>query len=284
MGFFKRVSNGWKLGMTSLKVIRDNKQLLAFPIISSIALLIVTMSFFGGGYLLFGESFESFDGDITPIQGILMFAFYFVNYFIIIFFNMALIHCARLYFQGESPTVSDGISFSQSRISSIASWAFLAATVGLILKAIENIHEGLGALVSSLLGAMWGIMTFFVVPVIAYENVGPVDAVKRSGSIIKEKWGESLGANVGIGIIGFVGFIVVALPVGILFFMINPILGIVMGILTAVLITVTMSAAQTVFLAAVYHHVTGEQVAIQPFDSQILDDVFVQRKKKKKWF
>lgn len=283
MGFFDRLSNGWNLGMTSFKVIRENKQLLAFPIISSIALIIVSASFLGGGYWLFGEELDSFNGDITFYQGALLFAFYFVNYFIIIFFNMALIHCARLYFQGEQPSVSDGLSFSQSKVASIASWAFVAATVGLILKAIENIHEGLGAFVSSLIGAMWGILTFFVVPVIAYENAGPFEAIKRSGKIIKNKWGESLGANLGVNLIGIIAMLIIALPVGLVFSAIHPIVGIVLGILTAVLIGVIMSAAQTIFLAAIYHHVTEEPVTIQPFRSEFLDGAFVQRKKSK-WF
>lgn len=269
--------------MTSFKVIKENKQLLAFPIISSIALIIVSASFLGGGYWLFGEDLDAFDGSITLNQGVLLFAFYFVNYFIIIFFNMALIHCARLYFQGEQPSLSDGLSFSQNKIASIASWAFLAATVGFILKAIENIHEGLGAFVSSLIGAMWGILTFFVVPIIAYENVGPFEAIKRSGKIIKDKWGESLGANLGINLVGIIAILIIAVPVGLLFSALHPVVGVVLGILTAVLIGVVMSAAQTIFLAAMYHHVTEEPVAIQPFKSEYLDGAFVQRKKSK-WF
>lgn len=283
MGFFNRLSNGWNLGMTSFKVIRENKQLLTFPIISSIALVIVSASFLGGGYWLFGEELDSFNGSLTFNQGVWLFAFYFVNYFVIIFFNMALIHCARLYFQGEQPSVGDGLSFSQSKIGSIASWAILAATVGLILRAIENVHEGLGAFVSSLIGAMWGILTFFVVPIIAYEDVGPFEAVKRSGKIIKNKWGESLGANLGINLVGIVAMLLIALPVGLLLATVHPVFGIVCGILTAVLIGVIMSAAQTIFLAAIYHHVTEEPVAIQPFKSEYLDGAFIQRKKSK-WF
>ncbi|MGB0431739.1 MAG: DUF6159 family protein [Bacteroidia bacterium] len=283
MGFFNRLSSGWKIGMTSFKVIRENKQLLAFPIISSIALIIVSASFLGGGFLLFGQDIDSFDGSITFEQGALLFIFYFVNYFIIIFFNMALIHCARLYFQGEQPSVSDGISFSQSRLSSIVGWAVFAATVGLILRAIENIHETVGAIVSSILGVMWGILTFFAVPVIAYENVGPLEAIKRSGNIIKNKWGESLGANLGINTVGFIAILIIALPLGLLFGALHLILGIVVGILTAVLIGVVMSAAQTIFVAAIYHHVTEEPVAVQPFKTDLLDDVFVKRKKSK-WF
>jgi hypothetical protein len=283
MGFFNRLSNGWKIGMASFKVIRENKQLLAFPIISSIALVIVSASFLGGGFLLFGQDIDSFDGSITFEQGALLFIFYFVNYFIIIFFNMALIHCARLYFQGEQPSVSDGISFSQSRLSSIVGWAFFAATVGLILRAIENIHETVGAIVSSILGVMWGILTFFAVPVIAYENVGPLEAIKRSGKIIKNKWGESLGANLGVNTVGFIAMLIIALPLGLVFGALHPILGIVVGIITAVLIGVVMSAAQTIFVAAIYHHVTEEPIEVQPFDTELLDDVFVKRKKSK-WF
>lgn len=284
MGFFKRLSNGWKLGLTSLNVIKDNKQLLLFPIVSFAALVIVTMTFFGGGYLLFGVDLEVFDEGLKPLQIALLFAFYFVNYFIIVFFNMALIHCARRYFKGQEVSLGEGISFSQSKISTIAGWALIGATVGIILKAIENINENLGAIVAAIVGAMWGIVTYFVVPVLAYEDVSPMQAIKRSGSIIKEKWGESIGANAGIGIVGFVGFLLIALPIGVIFALVNPILGIVMGVLTAMLISVVMSAANTVFIAAVYHHVTNEPMEVQPYNPEILDDVFIVKEKKKKWF
>src|SRR5258705_9027691 len=107
---------------------------------------------------------------------------------------MALVHCTRLYFKGEAFTIRDGLRFSMSRLGAIFSWAFFAATVGLILKMIQDNAGWLGKIIIGLIGWIWSVATFFVVPVIAYENLGPVDAFKRSSSLMKQKWGESLGA------------------------------------------------------------------------------------------
>ncbi|MEI9958018.1 MAG: DUF6159 family protein [Ferruginibacter sp.] len=94
---------------------------------------------------------------------------------------MALIHCTKLFLQGEEVSVMIGLKFSFSRIGVIFSWALFAATVGTILKAIQENSGWLGKIVGGLLGFVWGVTTFFVVPIIAYEQLGPIDALKDRG-------------------------------------------------------------------------------------------------------
>jgi hypothetical protein len=202
------------------------------------------------------------------------FAFYLVNYFIVVFFNMALIHCAHLYFKGEQLTVGKGIQFSMSRIGAILSWAVVAATVGLILRIIQENVGWLGRIITGLIGIVWSVTTFFVVPVLAYENVGPVDAVKRSGSLMREKWGESIGAGFSIGLVGFIGGIFIILA-GIALAFIHPMVGGVFAILAFILLSVVLSAAQTVFISAAYHNATGSPV--RHFRDEMFADLFVRR-------
>src|SRR5207253_1944607 len=133
-----------------------------------------------------------------------MFLFYLVNYFVVVFFNMALIHCTKLYLQGEEVNITTGLKFSMSRIGVIFSWAMFAATVGTLLKVLQENSGWLGRLLAGALGMVWGITTFFVVPVIAYENLGPIKAFKRSAQIMKEKWGEGLASTFSLGLIQFV--------------------------------------------------------------------------------
>lgn len=282
MSLFKRLSNGWQLGKTSLLTIRENPELLFFPIISGAALLLVTLSFFGGGYLFFGEEAIAMLGDETTETGAnvllygLAFAFYLVTYFVIVFFNVGLVHCAKMVLEGRETSVAEGIRYAQTRMGAILGWAVLAATVGIILKTIQERAGAVGGIITGLIGMIWGIATFFVVPVIAYEDVSPIDAVKRSASIMKDTWGESLGANFSFGLFSIIGILFIAIPTGFLLgFLIHPVLGVLAGILVLILVQAAVSAANTVFLAAAYQHVNDAPTGY--FESDVLDDVFVQK-------
>ena len=96
----------------------------------------------------------------------ILFDFLFLSYS----FNIGLVHCARIYFQGGEPKFSDGIKFSATRIPVIFSWSILAATVGLIIKAIQENSGSIGAIVSGLIGMVWSVATFFFVLFISLGN------------------------------------------------------------------------------------------------------------------
>jgi hypothetical protein len=276
MNFFNRLSNGWKITMNSFSILKKNKQLIIFPVLSGISLVVIMGSFIVGLVATSGWDVHNIVSDNKLVNYLVLFGFYFINYFIIVFFNMALIHCTRLYFNGEEVSVSVGLRFSMSRVGVILSWAFFAATVGTILKAIQENTGFIGKIISGFFGIVWGITTFFVVPIIAYENLGPIDAFKRSAQLMKEKWGESLGATFSLHIITFLGFLIIALPAFLLGSMVDPILGITLAILAGFVIFAIMSAAETIFISSVYHNVTGDLDA--HFDSQLVDNLFVKKK------
>lgn len=277
MGLMERLSNGWKIAMNSFKVLNANKQLVIFPILSSISLFLIIGSFTTGLLALNNWDFDAIGTDNEVVTYLLVFVFYVVNYFVIVFFNMALVHCTRLYFRGEEVTLGAGIRFSLSRIGAIFSWAVFAAIVGTILKAIQENSGLLGKIITGIIGVVWGIATFFVVPVIAYENKGPIDAFKRSSQMMKEKWGESLAGNFSFGLIQFLGVLVAGLTLYVLGYLIHPVVGIVLALLGAFTITAIISAAQMIFVSAVYHNITKEPVA--HFDQQLIDGLFQEKQK-----
>jgi hypothetical protein len=281
MSFFDRLGNGWSLGMTSLRIIRDNANLLIFPVMSTLALIFVALTFFGGFYAVFGLEFEAaldqLAGGREWLIYVFLFVYYLVNFFVIVFFNVGLVHCARLIFEGRTPTVSDGLNFAASRLGAIISWAVLAATVGVVLQALEDRLGWLGKIIINIVGVIWSIATFFVVPVIAYENVGPFEAVKRSGAIMKEKWGESIGANFSFGLFFILGYLAIAVG-GFLLINLNPIFGIVVAILSALLLHTIVAAAKTVFIAATYNHISGEPAGAFDEDDT-LDSLFIYKAK-----
>ena len=125
-----------------------------------------------------------------------------------IFFNAAIVHCAAQYFRGETPSVRDGLRRAWTVRGAVAKWGLLSATVGTALAIAEDTVPGVGSLTRSVLDLTWGILTFFVVPVIVHERPdGLRSGLRRSGGAFRETWGESAAATVGIG--------VALLPVGV---------------------------------------------------------------------
>ena len=276
MSFFSRLSNGWKLAKLSLETINRNRSLLVFPLLSGFSLILVLATFFGGTFYFVGEDIQVLLNDDTygNIMGyVLIFTYYLINFFIIVFFNAALVHCAIKTLNGEETSVSDGVSFAFSRIDKILGWSVLSATVGTLLQALAEMGK-IGEIIASLIGVAWSILTFFVVPVLVYEDRGVFDAVKQSGRLMKEKWGESMAANVSFGLFQILGLLAAGL-VWYLLASVNMIFAIVVAGAIALIVTIVISAARTVFVAAVYNHVVG--LPTGEFDGETLDSVFVSK-------
>ena len=278
MNFFDRLQNGWKLTMSSFKILKANKQLIVFPILSGISLILIIGSFVVASIAGNGWDFENTD-ELSSVQYYgLIFLFYVVNYFVVVFFNMALIHCTRAYFKGEEVNVTEGLRFSLSRIGAIFSWAVFAATIGLILRTIQENSGIIGKIITGIIGIVWSVATFFVVPVIAYENLGPIGAFKRSSQMMKEKWGQSLVAGFSFGLIQFLAFLVIALPLFFLGSSVNVFLGLALAFAAVFIIMAILSAAQTIFVSAVYHNINGD--VTKYFDQQLVDGLFAQKENK----
>jgi len=272
MNFFTRLSNGWQLAENSFAVLKANRQLIVFPILSAIAMLLVIGSFVVAMFASAGWDPEALRDQSTVANYAILFFYYLVNYFIVVFFNTALVHCTHLYFTGEEPTIAKGLRFSLSRIGAILSWAIFAATVGTILRAIQDKVGALGKIVTGLIGIVWSVATFFVVPVIAYENLGPISAFKRSAGLMKEKWGESVGATFSFGIIQFLSILLLAIPSFVLGWLVHPIAGMVLFALGLFSIIVIFSAAKVIFVIAVYHDINDDPVKV--FNQHFADNLF----------
>lgn len=276
MSFFTRLSNGWELAKVSYDTINKNRSLLLFPVFSVISLICVLATFAGGTFFLWGDQIRSVshvDKSGNALEIIVVFVYYLINYFIIVYFNSALVYCASRVLNGEPTNLADGLSFANSRLDKIFGWAVLAATVGTLLQLLHNTGK-IGDIISKIIGVAWSILTFFVVPVLIFENRGVFDSVKESGRLMKEKWGESIGANASFGIFHFLGFIL-AIAVGFMLANVNIFLGIITAVLMILLISTFFATAQTVFVAAVYNRIKGRPIG--DFDATTLDSAFIQK-------
>lgn len=271
MGFFDRIGRSWEFAKTSYAILWHNKQLLIFPILSGAALLAVLASFalplWGTGTMQqWLQAAEEGSAPAWQQAGlwITLFAFYFVNYFIIVFFNSALVACTFKVTAGEVPTVGFGLTVASRRLPQIFGWALLSAVIGVGLKAIESANEKVGRIVASLLGMAWSAMTFFVVPVIVIEGLGPAGALKSSLRTLKQTWGEALVGNFSLGIFGFLVALPAILLCGLLVYlgfssgsMALAIAAVVLGVALIALISAATSAADVIFRALLYQYATG---------------------------
>ncbi|HEY9341882.1 MAG TPA: DUF6159 family protein [Hanamia sp.] len=276
MAFMTKFSNGWTIALNSFKVLKENRQLIIFPILSGVSIIVILASFIAAVFGFSGWNIDNLPDDPTVVSYLLLFAFYIVNYFVIVFFNMALIHCTSLYFKGQEVTVRQGIDFSISRIGSIFAWAVFAGIVGGVLRIIQENAGSLGKIITGLVGVVWSIATFFVVPVIAYENIGPIAAFKRSANLMKEKWGERIGAGFSFFLINLVGVVAIAI-VALIIGAVNVIAGVFIAVLGILLLLTIMSAVKTIFISAIYHNVNGDPVEL--YNQQFIDNLFEYKKK-----
>lgn len=275
---FERIRAGWSLTMQSMEVLKADKELLLFPLMSGISLVLVSASFlvpiFGNEEFI--QSLENNPAAQEPVFYIGLFIFYFVNYFIIMFFNAALIGCAMIRFEGGNPTLADGFRTSMSCLPQIFGWALVSATVGVILRIIESRSETVGRIVAGLLGTAWNIATYFVLPVLVVEKVGPVEAFKRSAGILKRAWGEALTANIGIGLIIFAMILVACIP-AVLGFMAGTetaiLVGMTLSIAGIILVSLISSVLGTIITAALYEYAGYDRVPEQ-FDKYLLEQAF----------
>ncbi|MFZ1399721.1 MAG: DUF6159 family protein [Candidatus Promineifilaceae bacterium] len=260
---FKRLSNSWELVKASWRVLLADKELMVFPLIAFLASLLVLATFAVPTVLAGVLDSAVTDGTMGVYSYVVAFLFYAVMYFVTIFFNTALVGAAMIRLEGGDPTVRDGFRIAFSKIGTIFGYAVIAATVGTILRAISERSGAIGRIVVSLVGFVWNIATFLVVPVLVVENVGPVEAVKRSGSLLKQTWGEQIAGNLSVGFIfGLITFGVILL--GIPLIILAVISGSVALIVTAVLLVILLimgislvsSTLSGIYTAAVYRYAT----------------------------
>jgi hypothetical protein len=286
VAMFERLSASFALAHSSWRVLRTDKKLIVFPLLSGVSCFLVLLTF--ALPFLARPQWAQAVIDAVNANGKLpawvypvLFAYYFCNYFVIIFFNAALVSCALIRFSGETPTLGDGLAAAGRRLPQILAWALVSATVGLLLKVIENAHEKAGAFISAILGTAWTVMTYFVVPVLVVEQAGPIAAIGRSLSILRHTWGEALVGRLGLGFFMFllaipgVLLLVAGVAVATQILAVGIIL-VALGVLYLVLASAAGSALQGIFVGALYEYAARGQVP-DGFDGHTMRQAFTAK-------
>ena len=75
----------------------------------------------------------------------------------------------------------------------------VAMGIAVVIGLLENQGGALGDIAGRLIGTAWSLVTFLSVPVIAIEGTGPVQTLKRSGAMFRQRWGQQITGNLAIG-------------------------------------------------------------------------------------
>jgi hypothetical protein len=268
-----RFATGVQLAKLSWSVLKKDKGLLIFPVVSGLLTIIVAATFFLPMWLLGALNTSSNDYWLFIFP---LFFFYLISYFVIIFFNSALVACVMYSFEGGKPSFRYGVAEARKRTRQVVAWAAVSATVGLVLHMISEKGGLIGQLAAGLAGVAWSIASYFVIPIIVMEGLGPWAALKRSAQLFKSTWGEAMISNIGIGLI-FFGLALLGFIPLILGFLSGDVVIMVVLITLAfvywVILGIISSALTIIIMSALYRYATtgkssagfGEGVLKEPF-------------------
>ena len=268
-----KIKSGLELSKQSWSALGQNPQLIVFPIISGIAMIVVTILFFIPEAFALRPIFEAEDPTagqlITAI--VIVFIYYLVASFVVTFSNTALVGATLKAIGGEPATVGDGIRVALSRLGKIVIYSLISATIGVIARSIsqagrrsDNIIVAiLAAILGGLIQGAWSLLVFFAIPVMVVEDIGVRDSLKRSFELFKQTWGEGFVGSTAIGGISCLVMLAVVLvgggiiAAGILTTVLALIiLGAVLLILGLVVVSLLNGAVNGIFQASMYHYAT----------------------------
>lgn len=257
-----------------------DKELMVFPIVSAVATTALLASFFIPAATMIDWNNIDTESGANAIGLVALFVFYFIATFVMMFCNTALLHCAKIRFEGGDPTVKDGFSAGFKNLGKIFYWAAISGTIGVVLAQVEEKLGVVGSLIRKVVGGAWVIVTYFAVPVLIFEDVSPGEAIKRSKDVVQKMWGEALVAHVGMSYVQslftFSGFMVLigSIPLAIKAESVEVFAGgAVLALIIWVMTAVVFSCLAQIYRAALYIYATTNEPP-RAFRRELLESAF----------
>lgn len=217
------MTSGWKRGKVltnkSLAVLRGNPGLMKWPVLGALLALPGAMVAVAGVLLLASDSDAGIGAGVALIA---------VGSYLAVFGAMlcsaALVAGADQALRGEP--VQGEFGRATSHLGAIAGWALIQTVVGWLLQALSGNGGGNGGgtagailgivrlVIGALISTAWALITFFVLPLVILEGLGPVAAIKRSSKIFRERWGTQILGGIRIGAAVFLFVMLPSLLVG----------------------------------------------------------------------
>ena len=264
-----RIGRSFQLVGQSYRLLMQDKELMVLPLISGIFILVVIAAM-AAGFALSGTHLQR-----GPELYIPAFLFYVVTYAIGIFFQAAVVAGASERMRGGDPTIGSALGAAAHRFWPIVMWAIVAATVGMVIRAIHDRVGFVGRIITGLLGVAWALATFFIVPVLVLEDRSIPDSFRRSVSVFRETWGETVVGGTTLGAATVCAWLTLVAITGLLAMAIG-VAALAVFFAGAVVLMVFFSALQGVYVASLYRFATGGS-ATDGLDPTLLRQAFVPK-------
>jgi len=302
-----KFERSWHLFKSSLMVIIRNKELLIFPIVISLATVVIFLFFFAPA-VLWPTGFSYFSADhwralsdmyfrasghghhqqfmLSPIAWVYVAFLYFVSMFTATFFNVAFYNEILAALSGDQVSLSRGLKFACSRWKAILLWALFAGLIGLIIKVIEQRFEIVGRIIAKFVGLAWSIASVFVIPVMVRETEtsNPLTMLKKSAGTLTKTWGEGLIGYIGIGavnsIVAICSMVLIAGGCFVAtqlhnFWLLGGVIA--CWIISMFIWSYLMNVASLVYKGALYLY-AAEGIVSEPYDQESLDSAWKFKK------
>lgn len=245
-----RIGRSFQLVGESYRILMQDKELMVLPLISGV-FIVAAVAAMALGFGITGSHLPRGGALYLPV-----FLFYVVVYAIGIFFQAAVVAGATERMQGGDPTVRSALAAATRRLGPIVMWALVAATVGMILRAIRDRAGFVGKILTGILGVAWSLATFFIVPVLVLEDRSIPDSFTRSVSVFRQTWGETVVGGTTLGAATVCAWLTLIAITGLLAMAIGmPALAV--FFVGAVALIIVFSALQGVYVASLYRFATG---------------------------
>lgn len=276
----ERITNAWHLSKASWQVLSKDRELIAVPVIAGLAALLAWAVLLIPGAVLFG-GLDSVGSEGTVDAGIWLLAAIaaVVSTWIFVLGQASVIAGAAERMEGGAPDLRSAFAMARARAFPLLGWAVLSTVVSIVLDQLEQRFGFLGKLVSWVAGMAFAVLSFLALPVIVFENVGAIEAFKRSSALLKRTWGEQVSFNIGIGLLAFVATLPGLLVGGALLMtglLPLQVVGVVAAITWVVMVMAASQALSAVFKAALYRY--ANNLPVDPaFDEHLLNRTFRRR-------
>lgn len=245
---------GGSLVKASWGALKQDKSLVSLPVVGGLISLLCMIPIVVG-FVAVPEGTEWLYAVLGVIGAVIL-------AIISTFFAVALAAGAHERMNGGDPTVKSAMAKAWEHKVAVIGWALLSVTVGLVLNALQEKFKAVGNIASTLGGMAFSIASFFVVPIIASENIGPWPALKKSVSTFRDKWSSTARVQLRlvVYVLALVAAAVVAVVAVVLLASVSSVLAVVVGIVLGSVIfygALLLGAISSYSRVALYRYSSG---------------------------
>ena len=197
----------------ALKHTMANKKIFTVPLLSSAISLGIVILFISP---IFNAISGGFDASYF-LNGLGLFLFLFVVALLILttVSEATVLIMANQILAGEVASISAALATALKHLPKLLVFALWNLTVGSLIRVFQNSFVGsfIADLFAFIGGLAWTAATYFTLPGVLFENLGPVEATKRGVQALKDKWGDAVGPAV---VVSFVVFLCYFAGIGLL--------------------------------------------------------------------